>query len=476
MQLRVTQNLISNSAKNRVRQSYSRLFESQLQVSRGKKISTPSDDPSGISRLLFFRERLGELNQFEKNAAESRAFVDSASSTLQEASDIIQQARSSVIQGLNGTLSQTDRDTVAIALDGYIEDLVSLANSRVGNRFVFGGTETASPPYELYTDSSSQTRVRYNGNDGRITTEIGPGVRSSINVPGSKLFERSGRGATNLLGNTGAKVGAGTDSGVGVDKLLVTQTGTALGGASGVTLGTGSSASDTIIGTHTLQIDDVAQTISLNGGTPVKYTGSETNLAVTGPNGELIHLATGGITAGFVGTETASGTGTLSTDGGATTQVIDFSSNQQVIDSVTGKTLNIDSSAITQAGTEDVSFSGTLNLFQSLIAIRDSLRELDGKSDLVAGQDAIRGFVDELDASHDLLLEGLGELGSISNRLTSAEDRVQDLDVRLQELISKTEDVDISDAIIQLQQEETAYQSALLVTSRINNLSLLNFF
>ena len=208
----------------------------------------------------------------------------------------------------------------------------------------------------------------------------------------------------------------------------------------------------------------------------MKYSGSETNLAVTGPNGELIHLATGGITAGFVGTETANGTGTLSTDGGATTQVIDFSSNQQVIDSVTGKTLNIDSSAITQAGTEDVSFSGTLNLFQSLIAIRDSLRDLDGKSDLVAGQDAIRGFVDELDASHDLLLEGLGELGSISNRLTSSENRVQDLDVRLQELISKTEDVDISDAIIQLQQEEAAYQSALLVTSRINNLSLLNFF
>ncbi len=475
MQFRVTQNLTSQAARQQVSQSYSRLFESQLRVSRGKKISAPSDDPSNIARLLSFRERLGELDQFEQNAAESRAFVDSAAATLQEASDIIQQARESVIQGLNGTLSQTDRDTVAIALDGYIKDLVSLANSQVGNRFIFGGTKTDSQPYVIETDASSQTRVRYLGNNDRIAAEIGPGVRSSINLPGTELFSRKGRGQTIFAGNTGAAVGLGTDNGIGVDKLIVAHTSTSLTGTSGLALGTSSNSKDTVIGAQSLQIDDIAKTVSLNGGTPVSYTGTETDLAITGPNGELIYVDTTGITGGFVGTEAATGAGTLSTDGGATTIPIIFGANQQVIDSLSGEILNVDSTNIKRAGTDDVSYSGTLDLFQSLIAIRDGLLEADQKPDLVAALDLVRGQLDELDSSHDQLLQGLGELGSISNRLQSGEDRVQDLNVRLQELISKTEDVDISDAIIQLQQNETSYQSALLVTSRINNLSLLNF-
>ena len=475
MQMRITQNLSALSAKNQVSQAYGRLFQSQLLVSRGKKISTPSDDPNSIARLLFFRERHGELEQFEKNSAESRAFVDSASSNLQNASELIQQARESAVQGLNGTLSQTDRETIALKLDGLIQDLVSLGNSKVGNRFLFAGTKTDTQPFVLTTDGSSQSRVEYRGNDQRLSAEIGPGVRSNINLPGTSAFFRNDRGATKISGPTGAKSGLGTDSGVGVDKLVVSQTGTALGGGSGLALGTSSASKDTIIGSHSIQIDVVAGTISLNGGTPVLFERTETDLALSGPNGELIHLDTTGIPDGFIGKEAATGTGTLSIDGGATSTLIDFSTNQQLIDSYTGKTINIDSAGISRAGTDDVSFTGTHDLFQSLIAMRDGLREVDDKGNNTNAIDVIRGHLNELDGAHDQLLEALGELGGISNRLSTAEDRILDLDVRLQELISKTEDVDISDAIIQLQQNETSYQSALLVTSRINNLSLLNF-
>ena len=475
MQFRVTQNLSSQTARQQVSQAYSRLYDSQLRVSRGKKIATPSDDPANISRLLFFRERLGELNQYEQNTAESRAFVDSAASTLQEASDIIQKARESVIQGLNGTLSQTDRDTVAIAIDGYLQDLVSLANSKVGNRFIFGGTRTDAQPFEISTDGSAQTRVRYAGNNERIRVEIGSGVLADINIPGMELFSQKTRGATLISGITGARAGSGTDSGVGLDKLIVTQTGTTLGGASGLALGTSSAGGDTIIGVHSIQVDDVAKTISLNGGPPVSYTGSETDLQVQGPGGEVIHLDTTGIAAGYTGAETATGTGTLSIDGGATTQPITFASNQQVVDSYSGEILNVDTTGIRQAGVDDVSFSGTYDLFQALVAIRDGLKELDQKPDKVKALDFLRDQLNELDGAHEAILQGLGELGSISQRLEASESRIQDLDVRLQELISKTEDVDISDAVIKLQQDETAYQSALLVTSRINNISLLNY-
>ncbi len=81
----------------------------------------------------------------------------------------------------------------------------------------------------------------------------------------------------------------------------------------------------------------------------------------------------------------------------------------------------------------------------------------------------------ELDVAHDRLLQSLGSLGGQIDRLEAAKNRISDVDLRVRELISSTEEVDISEAVIELEQNEAAYQSALLITGRVNDLSLLNF-
>ncbi len=475
MSFRVTQNLSYDSARQQVQGAYARLFDSQLLVARGKRITRPSDDPNSIARLLGFKEKHTELQRFSQNASEGRAFVDSAASTLQDASNLIQEAREDVIQGLNGVLGPTDRETIARAIDGILNEMVSLANSQVASRFVFGGTATDRPPYELVTDASGQQRVVYRGDDGRIVSEVGPSLSFELNVPGSEIFRRGQRGTTVYSGVTGARAGLGTDNGVGVDRLTARHLATALSGGSGLALGASSTGGDNILGSHTIDIDSVAGTISLDGGPAQSFTGSETDFALSGPTGELVHLDLTGLAGGFVGQVTATGMGDLSIDGGATWTAIGFSTNDRVVDSLNGSTLNVDTTTIRRAGTDDVSYGGTLDVFGSLIAIRDGLRAAGKASDPAADLQRVRGYLDEFDRAHDRLLEGLAELGSLSSRLESAETRVEDLDVRLQELISKTEDVDISEAVIQMQQNETAYQSALLVTSRVNQLSLMNY-
>ena len=476
MVFRVTQSLSFDNAKTQVQQSYARLYASQLLVSRGKRISKPSDDPNQIAQLLSFKQSSEELERFSSNASQARAYADSASASAQEASDIIQRVREAIVQGLNGSLGQTDRNTIATQIDGYLQELLGLANSRVGERFVFGGTATSSSPFELETDPSGQQSIVYHGNEDRIVTEVGPNLSIEMNVPGSEIFMRLARGATTFSGTTGVAAGTGANNGVGTDNLVIRHGVTTLGGASGLALGASSASGDTIIGSHTIDIDDVAGTLSLDGGPPVSYTGTETNLRVDGADGEVVFLDVSGISAGFQGQITATASGDMSTDGGASWTPISFGTNDQVIDAHSGAILNLDTTNVRIAGREKVTYGGTLDLFQSLIAIRDSLREVGDDGDEIADLDRIRGYLDEFDSAHDTLLEGLSELGSIGARLETAETRVEDLNVRLKELISKAEDVDISEAVIALQQNETAYQSALLVTSRVNELSLLNYF
>src|SRR5262249_39694406 len=134
---------------------------------------------------------------------------------------------------------------------------------------------------------------------------------------GQAVFGATNRGATTVIGTTGAKAGSGTDTATANTQLLVSHTLTTFASGSGVAAGTSSAAGDTIIGasgTHKLTINDTsgngsAGTISLNGGPPVSYDSSQTNLKVQGPNGEVVYLDTTAMTPGFNGTIDMTATG-----------------------------------------------------------------------------------------------------------------------------------------------------------------------
>lgn len=479
---RATQSLAFGSARSNVQKAFTRLYKSQMQVSTGKAILRPSDAPGSIARLLFHKERLGEMKQFSANATEAQSLVDSEAAALQEISDLIISARESTLQGLNGTLSQGDRDAIAETIDGLLQQVLALANTRFGSRFLFGGTETGQPPFVLSQDGSGQETITYEGNGGIIRSDVAPGLSTATNIPGSDVFLSSIRGDTTFLGATGIIAGLGSDSGMGVDHLLVEHTQTTyLSG--GLAPGASSSGGDTVIGqlgTHTVTLTTDATgatgTVSLNGGPTVPFTNPQTDLQVTGPNGEMIYLDTSGVGANFNGLVDLTASGTLSIDGGATTVPINFSTNQQLIDSFNGGVLNVDTTGVSAAGDETVNFSETHSLFSTLIGIRDGLRGINDAGDQKGLLDLVGSHLEDLGTGHDRLLNSLGALGSLSSQLGAAGGRVQELGDRLAEVISNKEDVDFAAAVIDMQQSEAAYQSALLVTSRIGEMSLLNYF
>lgn len=479
MAFRVTNALTSAFTKQNLARTSSRRFEAEQRVSDGKRISRPSDDPGQIARLLALKRNSSEIEQYGVNVAESKAIVSSANSALEKISDLIADAQEQTVAGLNG--ASTDRSAVASALRGILDQVVALANAKLGDRYLFGGTITDRPPFVVDTDPSGQFRVTYQGNDDVFQSEVGPGLVSNISVPGSNIFAGTGRTATSFVGPTGAAPGTGDDSGNAVDRLIVAHGITTYAGG-GLTAGSSSATRDTVIGaagTHTvaLTVDATGSTgtIALNNGTAVSFTNPETNLAVTGPNGEVIYVNTSTVTPGFNGQVALTATGTLSIDGGQSSVAVNFSNNQQVFDAHNGSVLNVDSTGITRAGTEDVSYGGTLDLFSSLSALANSFSALATASDPTAARAAAEGYFDELKSSHNTLLRALSDLGTREARLDAAEDRIGDLDVRIKELTSTVEEVDFSEAIIDYRSADTTYQSALAIAARVNQLSLLDF-
>lgn len=479
---RVTQGLIYRTNQNNLRNGLSQLFRTQQEISSGKRIQRPSDDAVAAARLLSVSRRLNEVEQYDRNAELGRGFAESAADSLQSASSLIQSAREAIVQGLNGTYDSSARETLAEELSGQIEDLVAIANTRVGGRYLFGGTAAEDAPFVIQSGSTGRDVVRYRGNDQVLRTEVGPDVNAPLNLPGLEVFSTAPRrGDTSYGGLTGVAAAAtGSDSGEGIGTLSVRHTSTLIFGG-GLQSGVSSVGGDTILGIgHLMELGVDPATgdafVSLNSGEKVVYDGTETDLKVTGPQGEIIHLDMTGVAAGFTGTIAANGSGTFSLDGGLTETPIDFlATSQRIFDSDSGEVLNVDPQNVRRSGEETVVYGGKTDIFSSLIAIRDELRRVGDARPDEDDLDFIRNLLDEFDDAYERVLVATGRLGGIGARLDAVGNRLADERVRLQDQRSSIDDVDLAEATARLSQEETAYQATLLVTQRIGQLSLLNF-
>jgi DNA-binding response OmpR family regulator len=112
--------------------------------------------------------------------------LQTADSSLNSVVTALQQAISLGTEGANGTLSETDRTSIAQQIKGISQEVFSVANLSYNGTYVFGGTETTKPPYVL--DNSAAGGVSYKGNDDVNSVEVAQGESVAVNQPGSQLF------------------------------------------------------------------------------------------------------------------------------------------------------------------------------------------------------------------------------------------------------------------------------------------------
>ena len=184
----------------------------QRQISSGRRILTPSDDPIAASRALEIRESIGRLEQFDRNANIANNRLNREESALGAVNNSLQRVRELALQANNATQSVESRRLIAIEMRQALDEMVQIANQRdAGGRFLFSGNLEGTAPV---------TRVaaafQYNGDQGQRLIQIGEGRQVPDGDSGAAIFFniRNGNGtfATSPAGgNTGTGVlGAGS--------------------------------------------------------------------------------------------------------------------------------------------------------------------------------------------------------------------------------------------------------------------------
>jgi flagellar hook-associated protein 3 FlgL len=469
MSLRITQGHLYAVALNDIRNGLGRYTALQHEVATGRRVNLPSDDPAAALRIIPLTNDIRNLDQFSSNVSMARETLDAGASSLEDGSSLMQRIREITVQAANGTLNTDDRHNLGIEVDQLLNQLISIGNSKRGDRYLFGGTASNTAPFTLVSSGNS-SRVVYNGNHQSLTVEVAPGLQTALNLPGDSIFQKHSRGDTTFSGgNTGAQPTNHGDTGIGFQNLTVGFNGLHTDAPSTVTAGNGQT---TALGPLAYTFTTTPPTLQIGTGAPVPLPANDTDFD-TG-DGRTINLTVTGPAVPATGTFTSKAG--LSTDGGRTvTDVSDFTNTSVVVRNGDDQTvLDVDVRALGRTGQELVKYSGTFDAFTTLITVRDLLRN-DQNLPIEEVQSRLSGMLPEVDQAHTGVLDGLRELGFRSSSMDTLTSRVASLKIASQQSLSLVQDADLSQVILQLQQQDMAYTAALQVSAKVIQTSLAGY-
>jgi flagellar hook-associated protein 3 FlgL len=164
--------------------------EAELQISTGKSVNVPSDNPTAAGLLVENNDQATFNSGYLQSISAVQGQLSTASSTLSSVTSALQEAISLGVEGANGTVSASDQAAIVTQLQGIQSQLVSLANTTYQGNYVFGGSITNTAPYVV--DAASPSGVNYVGNGDVNEVSIGSGYKLPVNQPGSQLFSASG--------------------------------------------------------------------------------------------------------------------------------------------------------------------------------------------------------------------------------------------------------------------------------------------
>lgn len=158
-----------------------RLVKAQQQVSSGKRVTKPSDDPGAATDILRLNSDKNESSQYSKNLTFARSKLETTDGVLDTIEQIVERAR---VLGLSSLSNPAAAKGYVTETNALRDQLVTSANTTFGGRYIFGGSVTTTAPYIKNPD----TTVSYAGDGEDMALEIGHSLTIQTQIPGSDLF------------------------------------------------------------------------------------------------------------------------------------------------------------------------------------------------------------------------------------------------------------------------------------------------
>jgi flagellar hook-associated protein 3 FlgL len=210
MGMRISTSQIYNTGVSQLSTLQSNLLKTQQQLSTGRRVLTPADDPVASARALEVTQSQEVNTQFATNRRNADGSLSQVDLALSSVSDLLDDVKDTILYAGNPALSAANREALAVDLEGRLQDLLGLANTAdATGGYLFSGFKTNTQPF-----AQTATGATYYGDQGVRELRVGSGRQLPISASGSAIFESNVTGNGTFL--TEADPGNVTRGGTGI--------------------------------------------------------------------------------------------------------------------------------------------------------------------------------------------------------------------------------------------------------------------
>jgi flagellar hook-associated protein 3 FlgL len=158
MAFRVTNSMMVQNYNRNQNTAKVRMHEFQNQLSTQKKVTRLSDDPVNVVKSLNARSRLYDVEQYKKNIEDAKAWLTQTESAMFELNELVKRGIELGVQAANDVYTDDDRSAISYEIKELRDQIGTLANTTLGDKYIFGGYNVSYPPFtfDLGPDDGSR--------------------------------------------------------------------------------------------------------------------------------------------------------------------------------------------------------------------------------------------------------------------------------------------------------------------------------
>lgn len=186
--MRLTSKLLNDNVINNLFTNRSKLNELNEQLSTGKKISKPSQDPNAAINILSSKTAIEQIDRYTTNIGNAQSELDITDESILSAVDVVQRAKTLATEASNATNGSTELEAINSEIEQLISEIKDIANTKFGSKYIFGGLVTEEPPYALETNGDTVYNGTPSTGNYQRKVEISENITVDTNIAGDSIF------------------------------------------------------------------------------------------------------------------------------------------------------------------------------------------------------------------------------------------------------------------------------------------------
>ncbi len=162
--MRITYRTINRHMQYVIVNRYNDLAKLQEQLSTGKRLLRPSDQPTDVANDLQMRTKLKQLSQLERNMEDGLGFMQITDSAMMSMDNLLQRLRELAIQASSDSMSAKERLYIASEVEQLLRQFIALTDTKHKGDYVFAGTQTKIMPFPI-DESKASSPIDYQNYD-----------------------------------------------------------------------------------------------------------------------------------------------------------------------------------------------------------------------------------------------------------------------------------------------------------------------